>query len=174
MLRGKNIFLRGVEIEDLSLIERLENNPHNWLISGTLIPFSKQSIEDYVRAIRDLNIDKQCRWVISTINNKDSIGTVDLFEYDSINRRAGIGIIIEEEHRIKGFGSEALEVICEYAFSYLNLHQLWANILDSNTTSQKLFENNYFQKTASKAQWIRNNGKWHDMYFYQRINSKSI
>lgn len=174
MLKGENIYLRGVEIEDLSFIERVENNPENWLVSGTLIPFSKKSIEEYVLAIRDLNSDKQCRFIISTIEEDESIGTIDLFEYDSINKRAGIGIIIEEKHRKMGYGSEALNVLCDYAFSYLNLHQIWANIIDSNLASQNLFENNDFKKTAVKFQWIQTNGKWHDAYFYQRINSKAI
>lgn len=174
MLKGENIYLRGVEIEDLSFIERVENNPENWLVSGTLIPFSKKSIEEYVLAIRDLNSDKQCRFIISTIEEDESIGTIDLFEYDSINKRAGIGIIIEEKHRKMGYGSEALNVLCDYAFSYLNLHQIWANIIDSNLASQNLFENNDFKKTAVKFQWIQTNGKWYDAYFYQRINSKTI
>lgn len=174
MLKGENIYLRGVEIEDLSFIERVENNPENWLVSGTLIPFSKKSIEEYVLAIRDLNSDKQSRFIISTIEEDESIGTIDLFEYDSINKRAGIGIIIEEKHRKMGYGSEALNILCDYAFSYLNLHQIWANIIDSNLASQSLFENNNFKKTATKFQWIQTNGKWHDAYFYQRINSKAI
>lgn len=174
MLKGKKIYLRGVEIEDLALIERVENNPDNWLVSGTLIPFSKKSLEEYVLAIRDLNMDKQSRFVISTIHDDKSIGTIDLFEYDSINRRAGVGIIIEEKYRSNGYASEALELLCAYAFSYLNLHQVWANILENNNASQKLFEKNNFEKTATKSQWVQSNGKWYDAYFYQRINSKTI
>lgn len=172
MLRGKNIYLRGVEIEDLALIERIENNPENWLHSGTLIPFSKKSIEEYVLAIRDLFNDKQSRWVIALHENDHSIGAIDLFEFDALNRRAGIGVIIEEEYRSKGFASEAIELLSDYAFSYLNLHQLWSTILSSNLASQKLFEKNNFIKTATKSKWVLTDGAWNDEYFYQRFNPK--
>jgi len=173
MLKGENIYLRGVEMEDLTLIENLENNPENWLQSGALIPFSKKSMEEYILSIRDLNSDKQSRWIISTLKEDKSIGAIDVFEFDPINRRAGIGIIIQKEFRKNGYASEAIELLCDYAFSYLNLHQLWANILDFNTASQRLFEKNSFRKIATKPNWILNNGQWHDEFIYQRFNPKS-
>lgn len=161
-------------MEDLVLIESLENNPENWLQSGALIPFSKKSLEEYILSIRDLNSDKQSRWIISTLNEDKSIGAIDIFEFDAINRRAGIGIIIEEEFRKNGYASEAIDLLCDYAFSYLNLHQLWANILDFNTASQRLFKKNNFRKIATKPNWILTDGKWHDEFIYHRFNPKSF
>lgn len=174
MLRDKNIYLRGVEMEDLVLIEDLENTPENWMHSGTLIPFSRKSIEEYILSIRDLNSDKQYRWIISTIKEDKSIGAIDVFEFDSIHRRAGIGIIIKEQFRKNGYASDAINLLCDYAFSFLNLHQLWATIIDSNIASQRLFEKSDFHKIASKPNWILSNGEWHDEFIYQRINPKSL
>jgi diamine N-acetyltransferase len=174
MLRDKNIYLRGVEMEDLVLIENLENDPENWVHSGTLIPFSRKSIEEYILSIRDLNAVKQYRWIIGTTKEDESIGAIDIYEFDSIHRRAGIGIIINKNFRKNGYASDAIKLLCDYAFSHLNLHQLWANIIDSNIASQRLFEKNDFHKIASKPNWIISNGKWHDEFMYQRINPKSL
>jgi len=173
MLKGRNIVLRGVDLSDLQLIEKFENNPDNWLHSGTLIPFSKKSIEEYVNGIQDLASDKQYRWIIDLPAKHASIGAIDLYEYDAVNRRAAIGIILEEEYRKKGFAAEAIDLLCNYAFSYLNLHQLWATILAFNIPSQKLFENQGFKKTAVKKNWNLYSNEWHDEYFYQRFNPKT-
>jgi diamine N-acetyltransferase len=174
MLSGKQIYLRGVEAEDISLIEKWENDPKNWVHSGTLIPFSKKSIEDYVLAIRDLHTDKQCRWIISRLEDDVAIGAIDLFEFDALHRRAGIGIVIEEDQQQKGYGSEAISLLCEYAFAYLNLNQVWAAILSKNENSKRLFEKNQFEKTASKRKWIVNNGEWYDELLYQRFNPNTL
>ena len=62
--------------------------------------------------------------LIRKMDDDNRIGAVDLFEYDAIHRRAGIGIIIENEYRKNGFALQAIEMICEYAFSHLNLYQV--------------------------------------------------
>ena len=51
------------------------------------------------------------------------IGTTGLKEFNWINRSASLGIFIgEAEYRSKGYGTEALNILLEYAFRYLNLH----------------------------------------------------
>ena len=170
MLEGKRIYLRGVEIDDLNFIEKIENNPENWLISGTLIPFSRKSLEEYILSIRNLANDKQSRWIICTNDSDISIGAIDLFEYEQTHRRAGMGIIIEKEYRMGGLASEAISLLNDYAFSFLNLTQLWANILDDNLASQGLFEKMGFIRTATKKRWFLKDGKWHDEHLYQLEN----
>jgi diamine N-acetyltransferase len=172
MLKGKQIYLRGVEIEDLNYIEEIENNPENWLISGTLIPFSRKSLEEYILSIRSLAIDKQSRWIICKNDTHSQIGAIDLFEYDAIHRRAGMGIIIDEDYRKNGLASEAISILKEYAFSFLNLSQLWANILEDNKASQALFEKLGFIKSATKKKWFIKDGAWYDEHFYQLENGK--
>lgn len=172
MLKGEQIYLRSVKISDLDFIERLENNPENWLISGTLKPFSKKNLEEYILNISDLVSDEQYRWIICLNDSERRIGAIDLFEYDQKLRRTGMGIIIDEEFRKSGLATEAISILNEYAFSSLNLSQLWANILDDNHASQRLFEKSGFQRTATKKKWFIVDGEWHDEHLYQLENIK--
>ena len=48
----------------------------------------------------DIFSEKQFRFVIS-IENKKPIGLIDLFDFDPINHRAGIGIVIINTQRKK-------------------------------------------------------------------------
>jgi diamine N-acetyltransferase len=58
-----------------------------------------------------------------------ALGLIDLFDFDPKNNRAGVGIVIQnKDNRSQNIGSEALQLLIEYAFYNLNLHQLYANI----------------------------------------------
>ena len=174
MLKGQNIYLRGIELDDLSFLTVIENNPENWQFSGTLIPFSNSSLTDYILATRDLPSDRQVRFIICKKESESPIGAVDLFNYDPVHRNAGVGIILKEDERENGFASQALTIIIEYAFEFLNLHQIWANILQNNAHSIKLFKSNGFELNGVKKEWILYDGEWLDEGFYQLFNPREV
>ena len=174
MLKGQHIYLRGIEIDDLPFLAITENNPENWKVSGTLIPFSDSSLKDYILSARDLPSDKQVRFIICKNENDKPVGAVDLFDYDPVHRKAGVGILILADERKKGFASQALKIIIDYGFNFLNLHQIWANIHQQNSQSIKLFINNGFELSGVKKDWNLYNGEWQDEGFYQVFNAKEI
>lgn len=172
MLVSENIYLRPIELKDLDFILKIENDENNWLISENDAPYSKKDIENYISSIEGLEKDKQYRWIVCRKLDNKAIGAIDLFEYDSTQKRAGVGIIINEEFRHQGHASESLKLICHYAFSDLGLIQLWANILENNLKSIRLFEKCDFLKSGVKKNWILDDTHWLDMYFYQILNKE--
>ena len=174
MLKGQHIYLRGIGVDDLSFLKTIENDPENWKVSGTLIPFSDSSLKDYILSARDLPSDKQVRYIICNNEDNNPIGVVDLFDYDPVHRRAGVGILILADDRKKGFASEALNIIIDYGFNFLNLHLIWANIHQHNIKSIKLFKNNGFELSGVKKDWNIFDGEWQDEGFYQLFNAKEI
>jgi diamine N-acetyltransferase len=174
MLKGQHIYLRGIEIGDLSFLSDIENNPDNWIISDTLIPFSDSSLKAYILSSRDLTSDKQVRFIVCKNESDTPIGAVDLFNYDSVHRKAGVGILIKEDERKNGFASQALKIIIEYAFDFLNLHHIWANILQNNSHSIKLFKSNGFELSGVKKEWNLYEGEWLDEGFYQLFNPREV
>jgi diamine N-acetyltransferase len=174
MFKGQKIYLRGIETDDLTLLTQIENNPSNWLVSGTLIPFTDSSLKKYILSDHDLPTDKQVRFIICENITNLPVGFADLFDFDPIHRRAGVGILIKERHRKKGIATEGLNLLIDYAFNFLNLHQLWANILQNNIQSIRLFKNSGFELSGIKKEWNLNKGKWHDQGFYQLLNPKPV
>ncbi len=171
LLKGEHIFLRALEKEDLDFLFKLENDTGIWEISGTVAPYSKSILEFYLEnAHRDIYDVKQLRLVICT-NNGIVLGLIDLFDFDPKNKRAGIGIIIvEESKRNRGVGSEALEILCTYAFHSLELHQLYANILEENERSIHLFKKLGFTKVGIKKDWVSSGGEYKNEVLFQKIN----
>ena len=108
------------------------------------------------------------------ICNNDSavIGLIDIFDFDPKNKRAGIGILIKDEkNRFKGFGKEALNLLVDYCFKILHLHQVYANISETNTPSLKLFQNNGFETIGMKKDWVFNGDNFTHEYILQRIKN---
>jgi len=128
-LKGEHICLRALEMADLDFLYELENNTAIWEISGTITPYSKHVLRTYLEhAHRDIYDVKQLRLVIAE-HSGTVLGLIDLFDFDPKNHRAGIGIVVsEDKKRNKGIGSEAINLLTEYAFAELDLHQVYVNV----------------------------------------------
>ncbi len=179
-LVGELIQLRAMEPSDLKLLYRWENDSTVWSVSGTLVPFSKFVLEEFVnQAHQDIYTNKQVRLMIDLKyldeeghDEEDTkcIGCVDLFDFDPRNKRAGVGILIANQaDRGKGYATEALHLIIDYAFEVLDLHQLFSNVRVDNESSLALFKRLDFEVTGLKQDWIYYQGKFYDEYTMQLI-----
>lgn len=171
-LKGKNLFLRALEPNDLEFIYAIENDESVWEISHTQTPYSRFLVRQYLEnANQDIYEAKQLRLAICKNEDENAIGLIDLFDFDPKNNRAGIGILIKNtDDRNQGIGTEALGLLINYAFYNLNLKQLYANIDTQNTGSLKLFTNFGFQKIGVKKQWNLVNGVYKDEALFQLIH----
>lgn len=173
-LTGNTIYLRALEPEDLEFIYRLENNEAIWEVSNTQTPYSRFLIRQYLEnSHQDIYEAKQLRLAICKNGTFEAIGLIDLFDFDPVNQRAGVGIIIQDTiERNKGIGSEALGLLIDYTFNKLQLHQLYANIDSGNVASVSLFTNFGFQLIGQKKDWIKRNNNYHDEGLYQLISQQ--
>jgi diamine N-acetyltransferase len=173
-LKGNSIYLRALEPEDLEFIYTIENDESIWNVSNTQTPYSRFLIKQYLEnAHQDIYEAKQLRLAICHNNSNEAIGLIDLFDFDPSNNRAGIGIIIHQpENRENGIGSEALQLLIKYSFTFLHLNQLYANISTENEISKTLFTKFGFQLIGVKKQWNKVNNQYKDEALYQLINTK--
>jgi diamine N-acetyltransferase len=147
-LQAAQTYLRAPEQSDLEVLYNWENDTAVWKVSNTLVPFSRFVLEQYLlNAHLDLYTNKQLRLIICTKEHQ-TVGCIDLYEFEPHHSRAGIGIVIAEEYRNNGFADDALKALITYCFETLCLNQVYC-------ASIKLFENNGFTKTGLKKEWIK-------------------
>ncbi|WP_298503237.1 GNAT family protein [uncultured Maribacter sp.] len=170
-LEGNKIYLRALEMSDLDFLYALENTTDLWEISGTITPYSKKVLQLYLdNAHRDIYDVKQLRLCICT-KEEEVIGLIDLFDFDPKNKKAGIGVVVlQKERRNVGIGADAITVLCNYAFRVLDLHQLYANVLEDNLASIHLFKKLGFEQIGVKKDWIYSNGDYKNEILFQKIN----
>ncbi|WP_396184900.1 GNAT family N-acetyltransferase [Flavobacterium sp.] len=173
-LKGENIYIRALEPNDLEFVYAMENDQSIWEVSNTQTPYSRFLVKQYLEnAQQDIYEAKQLRLAICQDKDFPALGLIDLFDFDPKNNRAGVGIVIQgNENRKQNIGSEALELLIQYSFYNLNLHQLYANISTENVASIALFTKFGFQKIGTKKDWILFNGVYKDEAIFQLINNK--
>lgn len=154
MLENEKIRLRALEPEDLDFLYKWENEADLWVLGDTLTPFSRYDLKQYISSPKDMYESKQLRLMIDFKTENKTIGTIDLYNMDFHNRKAAVGILIDETKRNGGLATEALTLLCEYAFSFLKLHQLYAYIPEKNNASRRLFERCDFKRSGVLKDWI--------------------
>jgi diamine N-acetyltransferase len=178
-LAGENVKLRAIELSDLDVLYEWENDPENWIVSNTNTPFSRHLLQKYIESAQmDIYETRQLRLMIDRLNpsagESEITGIIDLFDFDPVNLRAGVGILIaRKEDRMKGLASEALSILIGYAFGSLHLHQLYCNVSADNQASIKLFNKFDFNTVGKKKDWIRRKNDWVDVYLLQKLNPQN-
>lgn len=173
-MKFAKIRLRALEPEDLEYLYDWENNSSYWVLSNTVAPFSKYTLKRYMEnSHKSIYETGQLRLMIEISDEKKTIGTIDIFDFDPYHKRAGIGILIADENeRRKGYASMALNCLIEYCFSTLQLHQLYCNILANNCESVDLFKKVGFTEAGIMKEWIKTSEGYLDEYTFQLINPK--
>jgi len=171
-LSNDTITLRAIEPEDIELLFGWENDPEIWEVSHTLVPYSKYILALYIKnSDKDIYESKQLRLMIDTADGK-TVGAIDLFDFEPYHSRVGVGLLIhDQEDRSKGFASIALDLVIQYCFSKLKIHQLYANIETRNNRSLKLFEKHGFVICGTKKEWLRSESGWRDEFLLQLVKS---
>ena len=168
-LQNKLISLRALEPRDIELLFDLENDVELWKYSNRNQPYSKDLLQNYIaNSHKDIFETRQIKFTISTMEDI-AVGFIDLFDFEPLHHRAGVGLVIRKLDHRKGYGAAALDLIGNYARKYLQLHQLYANIAVENKISIQLFENKGYCFVGIKKDWNFYEGEFHDESIYQKL-----
>ncbi|MBK5196167.1 MAG: GNAT family N-acetyltransferase [Proteiniphilum sp.] len=170
LLENKMIRLRATEPEDLEVLYSWENDTEMWKNGVSIAPFSRFTIRQYlIDSKKDLFIDRQLRLMIEVKETGETIGTIDLYDFDPFHRRAGVGILIDKRFRKKGYGLQSLMLLEAYAFGFLNLKQLYAFIPANNPVSIQLFTKAGYIPAGTLKEWLSSGDSFDDVQVMQKI-----
>lgn len=111
----------------------------------------------------ETNDSPEAIFVIVTLEENKMIGTVSLEKINGVNRTATLGIFIgDKEFRNNGYGTEAIRLILEYGFKYLNLNNIKLDVMGFNERAINCYKKCGFKEYGRrrKSQFI--NGKYYD------------
>lgn len=169
-IQGEHVFLRALEPADADLLYEWENDIKLWPVSDTVVPFSRFVLSEFIKnATSDIYDARQLRLMIAQTGSEEAVGAIDLFDFSPLHHRAGVGLVIHEKYRRKGFALEALELTQQYAFNTLMLHQLYCNIGESNTESIELFKKAGYKVAGTKKDWMKRPDRWENVLFLQLL-----
>jgi len=159
-LVGERIYLSPINVEDVEIFTEWMNDFY---------------VTDYTgRSYRTMTLQDEKQYLEKTSNTKnvfaiidsekdETIGTVGLHEIDNINRTATLGIFIgNKSYWNKGYGTEAIQLILDFGFNYLNLNNIDLALMEFNQRALKCYEKCGFKEIGRKRKCKFINGKYYD------------
>ena len=144
--------LRKIEPSDLPFLYQWENDATSWADSDTHNPLSRHDLHQYIENnTGNIYRDGQLRLMIE--QGGQTLGCIDLFDFDARNRKAAIGMYIAQEARGKGVGSEAVKQLLNYAFDFLHLRMVYAIISVNNQACSHIYEQLGFAPSSPLKDW---------------------
>jgi len=168
-LENNKLILRAVEPEDLEVLYIWENMPLFWKTGNTRQPYSKFALKEYVSQVNS-NIYEtgQLRLMMVAKASGETVGTVDLFDFDIHHSRVALGLFVAPQHQGKGFAKAALQLVESYVFNFLKINQLYCHIAAGNKASINMFTKENFTKTKL-ANWIKSESGCEDVFVFQQF-----
>lgn len=161
-LLGEKVYLSPMNVGDAETFVKWLNDFNVTDYTGksaSLMTLAQE--EAWVRSIVEGN-----NYAFSIIKNEDDslIGNMGLHKVDHINRSATLGILIgEHDNRSKGYGTEAISLLLDFAFNYLNLNSVNLTVLEVNERAKRCYEKVGFKEFGRQRKCKFVNGKYYDI-----------
>ncbi len=167
---GEKILLRAIDIKDAEMLLDIINDPDTEkMLGGFSFPVS---LENQKKWISELNTKGDLlRCIIADKKNESiGLGTIILSDIDYKNGTAQIHIkLASAAARGKGFGTDAVNTMVNYAFNELRLNCIYAEVLEYNIPSQKLFRKCEFEQDGLLRSRIFKMGKYIDVISFSKV-----
>lgn len=103
-------------------------------------------------------------FAIVTIKDDELIGTCSIEEINYLKRTGTLGIFIgDNDSRNKGYGTEAIKLILDYGFNYLNLNNIMLQVLEFNERAIACYKKCGFKEFGRRRKCNFLNGKYYDV-----------
>lgn len=159
-LIGKNIYLAPKTIEDAEKYAEWLNDfsTTDYLGKSGKIMTLENEKEYLTKAM-----DDEATLDIVTLAEDKLIGTVGLESIDHLNRTGTLGIFIGDvEEREKGYGTEAINLILDYGFNYLNLNNIKLDVVEFNERAIACYKKCGFKECGRRRKSEFVDGKYYD------------
>ncbi len=171
MLKGKNVYLRLIEKEDLSSRVEWINDEEN--IKTLLFdwPTSNAKTERWFSNV--LMDASKLNFSIVDKKNNALIGMTGLLNIDRINRHAQLYITIgNKEYRGRRLPDEVISLLLEYGFFEYGLKRIYLYTLPNNSRGRKVYERNGFKLDGILRQHVFCRGKQQDLFIHSILRDE--
>lgn len=159
-LVGENIYLSPRSTEDVEIFTKWLNDFETTDYTGR--SGQLMSLEGERKYLEENNCE-EAMFVIVTNKEDKMIGTVSLEKINHINRSATLGIFIgDKDYREKGYGTEAIRLILDYGFNYLNLQNIKLDLMEFNKRAYGCYKKCGFKEYGRRRKCNFINDKYYD------------
>lgn len=176
------LFTGRLRISDL-VLDDLQN--HHELLSDSTVMYYLQDIQtknieesrdDLLSAIND-QTSKERKFYFFKIENMKTakfIGEIGytVKEFTPYGKLVHLGYFINQSHWNKGYTTEAVKRIIEFAFNENDVYRIQTGCIKDNSFSEKIMQKCGFIKEAEYKEFVFHDGKLKDRVEYRLLKSE--
>lgn len=162
MFTGEKTRLRAFREEDTDRFVEWESDLETRLLMDDAIPFPPQP--EKLRSLPETLGSKENAFLLAveTLDGK-FIGSLALFDINWHHRFARIGISIGKPYQGKGYGTDAIRVLADFAFQQMNLRKIKLTVFAFNRRAIRAYQKCGFQVEGILREELYRNGRYHDV-----------
>ncbi len=164
---GNLVRLAAIDLEEIAIMVFRQSRDSEFLRlgeSGPCHPLTKATVKKWYE--KDLENDRMIVFAIRTLADDRLIGDVGLgvFFWNHGDTFIGIGIG-EREFWGKGYGSDAMKLALDYAFTELNMRRVTLNVFEYNPRAIRCYEKLGFRHEGRVRQYLNREGQRWDLIY---------
>ena len=170
LLRGATVWLRALEKADVTDVELDDRDLGHY--GGFRMPFGRESQERwYAKAVAGMG-ETMVQFVICPIGERRGIGGIGLRDIERVNGSAEASIFITaRDDWGKGYGTDAMNALLDFAFGELRLHRVYLHVFDYNPRAVRSYEKAGFVTEARLRRNRFHRGAYHDEFLMAILRS---
>jgi RimJ/RimL family protein N-acetyltransferase len=156
MIRGELVALRAPDERDFDVIFEIFADIDSWEERGPRPPIEMPRAEFEERYRSQLSASSDDAHFVIDVDGA-AVGRTDLFNIDNLVHSAEVGIALHPSARGKGYGTDALRLVVEFAFVRRNLHRIHLTTLASNVAALTSYRRVGFVEEGRRREsaWVR-------------------
>ena len=165
MYDGKLITLRAFDNSDL-LRSLSYSNDYEVMRGASGAILYPSTVDDEARNIAKNTsyTSGEYQFAIEARDSREFIGQCGFVKINWKNRVGEMAILIgEKAYRGRGYGQDAVSVLCRFGFDELNLHKIKALVFDFNAPALCCYEKCGFAREGILKEEIYREGAYHDV-----------
>lgn len=159
-LVGEKVYLAPYNKEDAEIYA-------NWLNDFKITDYLGNSnkivtLESEEKYLEE-QIEAEATFAIVELKEDKLIGSISLNNINHFKRKATLGIFIgDTDFRGIGYGTEAIQLILDYGFNYLNLNNINLDVIEFNERAINCYKKCGFTEMGRRRKCEFINGKYYD------------
>jgi RimJ/RimL family protein N-acetyltransferase len=162
MLKSDRVALTPLTQDDSPLLWQWINDREQVLFNSSYKPVSELQQQEWFEGLQ--HKDDLAIFGIRLLETNQLIGSCQLHSINTINRSAELQIRLgNPADRGKGYGTEAVRLLLQFAFADLNLHRVYLHVFASNTRARQAYEKAGFVAEGTLRKAVHVNGEYVDV-----------
>ncbi len=169
MFEGSLVRLRAFEAGDLDASHAFVNDyaTLRGMISSIPWPSSYEDERQWLSSQTSYNRGEY-QFAVEDFEG-DLVGRCGPIKVDWKNRSADLAIMIGAPYRGRGYGKEAMALLCDFCFREMNLHRLEVRVLAFNEPAIRCYLANGFVQEGLLKEAVFRDGRYQDVTVMARL-----